>query len=75
LARKNHASDRLDEERLTERVSVSIAVPSLKLLEYLMDAKTVLSLSSHLKYLQHGDQVEVEIEGLGKIMNKVVFTD
>jgi 2-keto-4-pentenoate hydratase/2-oxohepta-3-ene-1,7-dioic acid hydratase in catechol pathway len=36
---------------------------------------TVLSLSSHLKYLQHGDVVEVEIEKLGKIRNKVVFTD
>lgn len=33
---------------------------------------TVLSLSSHLKYLQPGDVVEVEIEGLGKIRNKVV---
>lgn len=32
---------------------------------------TVLSLSSHLKYLQPGDVVEVEIEGLGKIRNKV----
>jgi 2-keto-4-pentenoate hydratase/2-oxohepta-3-ene-1,7-dioic acid hydratase in catechol pathway len=34
---------------------------------------TVLSLSSHLKYLQHGDIVDVEIQGLGKIRNKVVF--
>lgn len=36
---------------------------------------TVLSLSSHLKYLQHGDVVEVEVENLGKIRNRVVFTD
>lgn len=36
---------------------------------------TVLSLSSHVKYLQHGDVVEVEIEKLGKIKNRVVFTD
>ena len=35
---------------------------------------TVLSLSSHLKYLQHGDVVEVEVERLGKLRNKVVFT-
>jgi 2-keto-4-pentenoate hydratase/2-oxohepta-3-ene-1,7-dioic acid hydratase in catechol pathway len=33
---------------------------------------TILSLSSHLKYLQNGDVVEVEIEGLGRIRNKVV---
>lgn len=36
---------------------------------------TALSLSSHSKYLQHGDVVEVEVENLGKIRNKVVFTD
>jgi 2-keto-4-pentenoate hydratase/2-oxohepta-3-ene-1,7-dioic acid hydratase in catechol pathway len=36
---------------------------------------TALSLSSHLKYLQNGDIVEVEIEKLGKIRNKIVFTD
>jgi phosphoribosylcarboxyaminoimidazole (NCAIR) mutase len=42
LARKNHVSDRLDDGRLTKRVNVSIAVPSLRLLESLMDAKTVL---------------------------------
>lgn len=36
---------------------------------------TVLSLSSHVKYLQDGDVVEVEIEKLGKIKNRVVFTD
>lgn len=43
MAKKSHATDRLNEtERLTRNVSVSIAVPSLKLLEYLMDAKTVL---------------------------------
>ena len=43
MARKNQAvEDRLDEARLTKRASVSIAVPSLKLLENLMDAKTVL---------------------------------
>ncbi|HEX7033477.1 MAG TPA: fumarylacetoacetate hydrolase family protein [Nitrososphaera sp.] len=34
---------------------------------------TVLSLSSHLKYLQHNDVVEVEIEKLGMIRNRVVF--
>lgn len=34
---------------------------------------TVLSLSSHVKYLQHGDVVEVEIEKLGKIKNRVTF--
>ena len=32
-----------------------------------------LSLSSHLKYLQHGDIVEVKVEGIGKIRNKVKF--
>lgn len=34
---------------------------------------TVLSLSSHVKYLQHGDVVEVEIEKLGMIKNRVAF--
>jgi 2-keto-4-pentenoate hydratase/2-oxohepta-3-ene-1,7-dioic acid hydratase in catechol pathway len=36
---------------------------------------TVLSISSHAKYLEHGDIVEVEVENLGKIRNKVVYTD
>ena len=36
---------------------------------------TALSLSSHLKYLKEGDIVEVEVEGLGKIRNRVTFTD
>ena len=35
---------------------------------------TGLSLSSHLKYLHHGDIVEVEVERLGKLRNKVVIT-
>lgn len=43
MARKNQAVDRLNETGgLTKSITVSIAVPSLKLLEYLMDAKTVL---------------------------------
>lgn len=36
---------------------------------------TALSLSSHLKYLQDGDIIEVEIERLGKLRNQVVFVD
>ena len=36
---------------------------------------TALSMSSHLKYLQHGDIVEVEVEGIGKIRNKVKFVN
>jgi 2-keto-4-pentenoate hydratase/2-oxohepta-3-ene-1,7-dioic acid hydratase in catechol pathway len=36
---------------------------------------TVLSLSSHLKYLKDGDIIEVEIEKLGKIRNRVTFID
>lgn len=34
---------------------------------------TALSLSSHLKYLQQDDVVEVEVERLGKLRNKVVI--
>jgi 2-keto-4-pentenoate hydratase/2-oxohepta-3-ene-1,7-dioic acid hydratase in catechol pathway len=34
---------------------------------------TALSMSSHLKYLQHGDIIEVEVEGVGKIRNTVKF--
>jgi 2-keto-4-pentenoate hydratase/2-oxohepta-3-ene-1,7-dioic acid hydratase in catechol pathway len=36
---------------------------------------TALSLSSDLKYLKHNDIVEVEIEELGKITNRVQFID
>jgi 2-keto-4-pentenoate hydratase/2-oxohepta-3-ene-1,7-dioic acid hydratase in catechol pathway len=36
---------------------------------------TGISLSSHVKYLQNGDVLEVEIEKLGKIRNRVVFAD
>jgi 2-keto-4-pentenoate hydratase/2-oxohepta-3-ene-1,7-dioic acid hydratase in catechol pathway len=36
---------------------------------------TALSLSSDLKYLRHNDIVEVEIEKIGKIRNKVQFID
>ncbi len=36
---------------------------------------TALSMSSHLNYLQHGDIVEVEVEGIGKIRNKVKFVN
>ena len=36
---------------------------------------TALSLSSDLKYLRHNDIVEVEIEKIGKIRNKVRFID
>ncbi|TLY04034.1 MAG: fumarylacetoacetate hydrolase family protein [Thaumarchaeota archaeon] len=35
---------------------------------------TVLSLSSHLKYLQQGDIVEVEVGRLGRLRNRVVFS-
>jgi 5-(carboxyamino)imidazole ribonucleotide mutase len=42
LARKNHADKQSEAEGLTRTTTVSIAVPSLKQLEYLMDAKTVL---------------------------------
>ena len=36
---------------------------------------TALSMSSNLKYLKHNDIVEVEIEKLGKIRNRVLFVD
>jgi 2-keto-4-pentenoate hydratase/2-oxohepta-3-ene-1,7-dioic acid hydratase in catechol pathway len=36
---------------------------------------TALSLSSDLKYLRHNDIVEVEVEKIGKIRNRVQFTD
>jgi 2-keto-4-pentenoate hydratase/2-oxohepta-3-ene-1,7-dioic acid hydratase in catechol pathway len=36
---------------------------------------TALSMSSYLKYLQHGDIVQVEVEGIGKIRNKVKFVN
>jgi 2-keto-4-pentenoate hydratase/2-oxohepta-3-ene-1,7-dioic acid hydratase in catechol pathway len=36
---------------------------------------TALSLSTNVKYLQHGDTVEVEIEQIGKIRNRVLFVN
>jgi 2-keto-4-pentenoate hydratase/2-oxohepta-3-ene-1,7-dioic acid hydratase in catechol pathway len=36
---------------------------------------TALSMSSNLKYLKHNDIVEVEIEKLGKIKNRVLFVN
>jgi 5-(carboxyamino)imidazole ribonucleotide mutase len=42
LAKKNHADRQNEARELTKNITVSIAVPSLKQLEYLMDAKTVL---------------------------------
>jgi 2-keto-4-pentenoate hydratase/2-oxohepta-3-ene-1,7-dioic acid hydratase in catechol pathway len=36
---------------------------------------TALSMTSHLKHLQHGDIVEVEVEGIGKIRNTVKFVN
>ena len=34
---------------------------------------TAISMSSNLQYLKHNDIVEVEIENLGKIINRVLF--
>jgi 2-keto-4-pentenoate hydratase/2-oxohepta-3-ene-1,7-dioic acid hydratase in catechol pathway len=36
---------------------------------------TILSLSTKLKYLKDGDTIEVEIEKLGKIRNRIRFVD
>lgn len=36
---------------------------------------TVLSMSSGLKYLKHNDIIEVEIEKIGKIRNRVLFVN
>jgi len=36
---------------------------------------TALSLASDIKYLKHNDIVEVEIEKLGKLRNRVLFVD
>jgi 2-keto-4-pentenoate hydratase/2-oxohepta-3-ene-1,7-dioic acid hydratase in catechol pathway len=36
---------------------------------------TALSLSSKVRYLKHGDTVEVEIDQIGKIRNKVLFVN
>lgn len=36
---------------------------------------TVVSLSSKIKYLKHGDTVEVEIDQIGKIRNRVLFVN
>ena len=36
---------------------------------------TVLSMSSGLKYLKQNDIIEVEIEKIGKIRNRVLFVN
>jgi 2-keto-4-pentenoate hydratase/2-oxohepta-3-ene-1,7-dioic acid hydratase in catechol pathway len=35
-------------------------------------SRTALSMTPHLKHLQHGDIVEVEVEGTEKIRNMVL---
>jgi 2-keto-4-pentenoate hydratase/2-oxohepta-3-ene-1,7-dioic acid hydratase in catechol pathway len=36
---------------------------------------TALSLASDSKYLKHNDVVEVEIENVGRITNRVLYAD
>lgn len=58
--------------RIIHRLSKAMTLEPGDIISTGTPTGTVLSLSSHLKYLQHGDVVEVEIEGLGKIRNSVV---
>jgi 2-keto-4-pentenoate hydratase/2-oxohepta-3-ene-1,7-dioic acid hydratase in catechol pathway len=65
----------LNIERIIASLSSVMTLEAGDIISTGTPAGTALSLSSHLKYLQHGDIVEVEVEGIGKIRNKVKFVN
>lgn len=61
-------------ERIIHRLSSVMTLEPGDIISTGTPSGTVLSLSSHIKYLHDGDMVEVEVEKLGKIRNRVVFS-
>ena len=62
-------------EKIVNRLSSVMTLEAGDIISTGTPSGTALSKSSHLKYLQHGDIVEVEVEGIGKIRNKVKFVN
>lgn len=60
-------------ERIIDSLSRVMTLEAGDIISTGTPSGTALSLSSHLKYLQQGDVVEVEVERLGKLKNRVVF--
>ena len=56
----------LNIERIIDSLSSVMTLEAGDIISTGTPTGTALSLSSHLKYLQHGDIVEVEVEGIGK---------
>lgn len=65
----------LKTDKIISRLSRAMTLEPGDIISTGTPSGTVLSLSSHVKYLQDGDVVEVEIEKLGRIKNRVIFTD
>jgi 2-keto-4-pentenoate hydratase/2-oxohepta-3-ene-1,7-dioic acid hydratase in catechol pathway len=65
----------LNIERIVNSLSNVMTLEAGDIISTGTPSGTALSMSSHLKYLQHGDIVEVEVEGIGKIRNKVKFVN
>jgi 2-keto-4-pentenoate hydratase/2-oxohepta-3-ene-1,7-dioic acid hydratase in catechol pathway len=65
----------LNIEKIVNSLSSTMTLEAGDIISTGTPSGTALSMSSHLKYLQHGDIVEVEIEGIGKIRNKVNFVN
>jgi len=62
-------------DRIISRLSRVMTLESGDIISTGTPSGTAVSLSSNIKYLNHGDVVEVEIEMLGKIKNRVSFVD
>jgi 2-keto-4-pentenoate hydratase/2-oxohepta-3-ene-1,7-dioic acid hydratase in catechol pathway len=65
----------LDIETIIEKLSKVMTLEPGDIISTGTPAGTILSLSSSLKYLKHGDIVEIEIEKIGKLRNRVLFVD
>jgi 2-keto-4-pentenoate hydratase/2-oxohepta-3-ene-1,7-dioic acid hydratase in catechol pathway len=62
-------------ERIIYRLSKVMTLEPGDIISTGTPSGTALSMSSNLKYLKHNDIVEVEIEKLGKIENRVLFVN
>ena len=62
-------------EKIVNSLSSAMTLEAGDIISTGTPSGTALSMSSHLKYLQHSDIVEVEVEGIGKIRNKVKYVN
>jgi 2-keto-4-pentenoate hydratase/2-oxohepta-3-ene-1,7-dioic acid hydratase in catechol pathway len=63
----------LDVNKIIQSLSKAMTLEPGDIISTGTPSGTALSMSSNLKYLKHNDIVEVEIEKLGKITNRVMF--